>query len=66
MTLASTVLSTANFGCLKAMDPVPVSVLKFERCPRLSAEDLIELLDFHHERFVRPKVIVVDVRSSHK
>lgn len=48
------------------MDPIPLSVLKSERCPRMSAEDLMELLDLNHEKFLRPKVVVVDVRSAQK
>ena len=48
------------------MDPIPLSALKSERCPRISAEDVIELLDLNHKRFARPKMVVVDVRSANK
>lgn len=48
------------------MDSIPLNVLKTERCPRLSAEDFIELLDINHKRFTRPKIVVVDVRSANK
>lgn len=48
------------------MDPLPLSILKAERCPRISAEDLIELLDLNRKRFTRPKMVVVDVRSAEK
>ncbi len=48
------------------MDPISLPVLKEERCPRICAEDLIELLDLHHKRFSRPKIVVVDVRSANK
>jgi len=48
------------------MDNVSLSILKTERCPRISAEDVIELLDLNHKRFAKPKIIVVDVRSSNK
>ncbi|EFX79257.1 hypothetical protein DAPPUDRAFT_128574 [Daphnia pulex] len=42
------------------------STLKSERCPRISAEDFIELLDLNHKRFARPKMVVVDVRNANK
>lgn len=48
------------------MDSIPLSVLKAERSPRLSAEDFIELLDLNHKRFARPKMVVIDVRSANK
>lgn len=48
------------------MDSIPVATLKSERCPRISAEDFIELLDLNHKRFARPKMVVVDVRSTNK
>jgi TBC domain-containing protein kinase-like protein len=48
------------------MSPIPLVVLKTERCPQLSAEDLIELLDLSGTKFVKPKIIVVDVRSAEK
>lgn len=48
------------------MDPIELMDLKSERCPRISAEDLIELLDLNRKRFARPKVVVVDVRSANK
>lgn len=48
------------------MDAIPITTLKVERCPRLSAEDFIELLDLNHKRFSRPKMVVVDVRSANK
>jgi len=51
---------------LLTMDPIELMHLKSERCPRISAEDLIELLDLNRKRFARPKVIVVDVRSANK
>ncbi|XP_046442794.1 TBC domain-containing protein kinase-like protein [Daphnia pulex] len=49
-----------------AMDSIPVATLKSERCPRISAEDFIELLDLNHKRFARPKMVVVDVRNANK
>ena len=48
------------------MDPITIAELKAERCPRLSAEDLIELIDLSGTKFARPKIIVVDVRSAEK
>ena len=48
------------------MESIPISILKTERCPRLSAEDFIELLDLNHKRFTRPKMVVVDVRNANK
>ena len=48
------------------MDSISIAVLKSERCPRISAEDFIELLDLNHKRFARPKMLVVDVRNANK
>lgn len=55
-----------DFFFVKTMDPVPLHVLKAERCPRLSAEDLLELLDLDRKKFIRPKIVVVDVRAAIK
>ncbi|KAK7791421.1 hypothetical protein R5R35_014447 [Gryllus longicercus] len=46
------------------MTPIPVSELQSEFCPRISAANLLELLDLQHIKYSRPKVIVVDIRSS--
>lgn len=55
-----------GFVWFQTMDPIELMDLKSERCPRISAEDLIELLDLNRKRFARPKVVVVDVRSANK
>ncbi|XP_067138557.1 TBC domain-containing protein kinase-like protein [Centruroides vittatus] len=50
------------------MCPVPLNVLKAELCPRISAEDLLDLLDFHLKDDIRPrskvkvKLLLIDVR----
>lgn len=54
------------FILIQVMDPIPLSILKIERCPQISAEDVIELLDLNHKRFAKPKMIVVDVRNKNK
>jgi len=46
------------------MDPIPLSDLKIEKCPRISGEDFLELLDLNQTKFQKPKMIVIDVRNS--
>ena len=48
------------------MEPLSLAQLRAERCPQISAEDLIELLDLNGTKFARPKIVVVDVRSAVK
>ena len=41
------------------MSPVPVPELQSELCPRISASDLVELLQMK-----KPKILTVDIRST--
>jgi TBC domain-containing protein kinase-like protein len=45
------------------MEAIPLPDLKKEKCPRISGEDFLALLDLNKTRFSRPKIIVVDVRN---
>nr|CAD7393109.1 unnamed protein product [Timema cristinae] len=44
------------------ISPITVAELQSEFCPRISAADVLDLLDMNHAKFSRPKVIVVDIR----
>jgi hypothetical protein len=46
------------------MDPIPLPELKKERCPRISGEDFLELLDLNKTKFQKPKMLVIDVRNA--
>ena len=56
------------------MEPVPLDELKTEKCPRISAEDLIELCELAGPSPTRsptkksqsgiPRLLVIDVRSQ--
>ena len=43
--------------------PLPVSVLRQEKVARISAKDLIDLIDMRKEKYSSPKVFIIDVRS---
>ena len=55
------------------MEPIPVEELKSEKCPRISADDLIELGEFQGNANSRsptkkktnskPMLVVIDVRG---
>ncbi|XP_013390013.1 TBC domain-containing protein kinase-like protein [Lingula anatina] len=57
-----------------SLDPIPLEELKSERCPRISAEDLIELGELKgpaqtksptkRSREGKPKLLMIDVRSE--
>lgn len=44
------------------MTPLTVAELQKEFCPRISAANLLELLDIKQTKFSRPKVVTVDIR----
>ncbi|XP_047004148.1 TBC domain-containing protein kinase-like protein isoform X1 [Schistocerca americana] len=44
------------------MSPIPLSELQKEFCPRISAANLLELMDIKQNKFSKSKVVVVDVR----
>nr|CAD7417893.1 unnamed protein product [Timema poppensis] len=44
------------------ISPITVAELQSEFCPRISAADVLDLLDMNHAKFSRPKVVVVDIR----
>ncbi|KAG8179024.1 hypothetical protein JTE90_011971 [Oedothorax gibbosus] len=51
------------------MEPLPIAELKSEVCPRISAEDLVELLDLSPDsknktRSQSIKIVVIDIRSN--
>ena len=56
------------------MEPIPLDELKSEKCPRISAEDLIELGELmgtspsrsptKRSKASKPKIVIVDVRTS--
>ena len=56
------------------MDPITIAELKSETCPRISAEDLIELCELRgpspsaspvkHSKSGKPKIVVIDVRGQ--
>ena len=43
--------------------PLPVNILREEKVARISAKDLIDLIDYRKEKYVSPKVFIIDVRS---
>ncbi|CAG7834345.1 unnamed protein product [Allacma fusca] len=45
------------------MEAIPLADLKKEKCPRISGEDFLALLDLNKTRFNKPKMVVVDVRN---
>lgn len=45
------------------LQPLPVSTLKAEKVGRISARDLIDLLDVRKEKYSSPKVFVIDIRT---
>jgi len=59
--------------CLQSMEPLTLEELKSEKCPRISAEDLLELGDYLGNGSTRsptrkpgnqkPMLLVIDVRS---
>lgn len=53
-----------EFNADLEMTPISVSELQGEICPRISAANLLELLDLQHTKYSRPKVVIVDVRPS--
>lgn len=51
------------------MTPIPLQELKSETCPRISAEDLLDLLNLLSDsknkgRSQNIKILVIDVRSN--
>ena len=60
--------------CLQSMEPISVEELKAEKCPRISAEDLVELGELSGPAFSRsptkkrqnskPMILMVDVRAQ--
>ncbi|XP_068083084.1 TBC domain-containing protein kinase-like protein [Anabrus simplex] len=46
------------------MSAIPVAELQSEFCPRISAADLLDLLDLKQTKYTRPKVVAVDIRSQ--
>ena len=58
---------------LQSMDAVPLDVLKREICPRISAEDLLQLSGLlgatngqntsKRNHTTKPRILIVDVRS---
>ena len=56
------------------MEPLTIEELKTEKCPRISAEDMIELSELRghsHSRsptkankLAKPKLLIIDVRSQ--
>lgn len=52
------------------MDPVSLDTLKSELCPRISAEDLLELIDRDqaalraNQSRAKPKLFIIDVRPA--
>ena len=57
----------------QSMEPIPLDELKSEKCPRISAEDLIELGELSGNMMTRsptkkkpnskPMLMIIDVRS---
>lgn len=45
------------------LQPLPVSVLRQEKIGRISARDVIDLLDVRKEKYSTPKIFILDVRS---
>ena len=58
-----------NIRIFQAMTPVPLHELKSETCPRISAEDLLDLLDLLPESKIKGrsqniKILAIDIRSN--
>lgn len=46
------------------MSELTVSELKSEPCPRISGKDMLELLDPTREKYTKPRLVLVDIRTA--